>query len=84
LIFGFRVFARHAVLVGGRLIGGFGADAALAISSILAVQTGLELALGVMQPLLMQIDLTARKVIWKIGARTGPTCLSCTAFPATV
>ena len=60
----FLLIAGPAVLFAGISKGGFGSGAAFASSSILAVVIEPGLALGIMLPLLMLIDVTTLKPYW--------------------
>lgn len=64
LDFWFFAIAGPAVLFAGISKGGFGSGAAFASSSVLALTVDPGLALGVMLPLLMLIDLASLKPYW--------------------
>jgi uncharacterized membrane protein YfcA len=61
----FFVVAAPAVLFAGISKGGFGSGAAFASATILALVVEPGLALGIMLPLLMLIDLTTLRPYWK-------------------
>lgn len=64
LTFGFFAVAGPAVLFAGISKGGFGSGAAFAAASMLALVVEPGLALGVMLPLLMLIDLATLRPFW--------------------
>jgi uncharacterized membrane protein YfcA len=64
LTLGFFVVAAPAVIFAGISKGGFGSGASFAAASILALVVEPGLALGVMLPLLMLIDLTTLRPYW--------------------
>ena len=61
----FFAIAGPAVLFAGISKGGFGSGAAFAAAAILAIVVEPGLALGVMLPLLMLIDLATLRPYWK-------------------
>jgi len=61
----FFLFAIPAVLIAGISKGGFGSGAAFVAAPILAVVVDPMLALGIMLPLLMLIDLASLRAYWR-------------------
>jgi len=77
----FFLLAVPAVLVAGISKGGFGSGAAFVAGPILALVVEPALALGIMLPLLMLIDVASLRAYWRQWSRRDATLLILGALP---